>query len=39
VLTVIAETMLPEASFKGGPVVGISTLMGLLIAIFTRTLE
>lgn len=38
-LTMIAETMLPEAYFKGGSVVGISTLMGFLIAIFTKTLE
>lgn len=38
-LTMIAETMLPEAYFKGGSVVGISTLMGFLVAIFTKTLE
>jgi len=38
-LTMIAETMLPEAYFKGGSVVGISTLMGFLIAIGTKTLE
>ena len=38
-LTMIAETMLPEAYFKGGSVVGLSTLLGFLIAIFTKTLE
>ena len=38
-LTMIAETMLPEAYFKGGSVVGISTLMGFLVAIFSKTLE
>jgi hypothetical protein len=29
-LTMIAETMLPEAYFKGGSVVGLSTLAGFL---------
>jgi zinc transporter ZupT len=38
-LTMIAETMLPEAYFKGGSVVGLSTLAGFLIAIFSKTLE
>lgn len=38
-LTMIAETMLPEAYFKGGSVVGLSTLMGFLAAIFSKTLE
>jgi len=38
-LTMIAETMLPEAYFKGGSVVGISTLCGFLAAIFFKTLE
>ena len=38
-LTMIAETMLPEAYFKGGSVVGLSTLMGFLVAIFSKTLE
>ena len=38
-LTMIAETMLPEAYFKGGSVVGMSTLSGFLIAIFFKTLE
>lgn len=38
-LTMIAETMLPEAYLKGGSVVGLSTLLGFLIAIFSKTLE
>jgi len=38
-LTMIAETMLPEAYFKGGSVVGLSTLFGFLVAIFSKTLE
>jgi hypothetical protein len=38
-LTMIAETMLPEAYLKGGSVVGLSTLFGFLIAIFSKTLE
>lgn len=38
-LTMIAETMLPEAYFKGGSEIGISTLMGFLVAIFSKTLE
>lgn len=38
-LTMIAETMLPEAYFKGGSVVGMSTLAGFLVAIFAKTLE
>jgi CRP-like cAMP-binding protein len=38
-LTMIAETMLPEAYFKGGSVVGMSTLSGFLTAIFFKTLE
>ena len=31
-LTVVAETLLPEAFHKGGGIVGISTLMGFLVA-------
>ncbi len=38
-LTMIAETMLPEAYLKGGSVVGLSTLFGFLAAIFFKTLE
>jgi len=38
-LTMIAETMMPEAYFKGGSVVGMSTLMGFLVAIFFKSLE
>ena len=38
-LTMIAETMLPEAYLKGATVVGLSTLAGFLIAIFAKTLE
>lgn len=37
-LTMIAETMLPEAFHKGGGVVGISTLFGFLMAVFFKTL-
>ena len=38
-LTMIAETMLPEAADKGGAVTGVSTLLGFLAAIFFKTLE
>jgi CRP-like cAMP-binding protein len=38
-LTMIAETMLPEAYIKGGSVVGLSTLFGFLVAIYSKTLE
>lgn len=38
-LTMIAETMLPEAYYKGGAVTGFSTLLGFLTAIFVKTLE
>lgn len=38
-LTVIAETMLPEAYHRGGPITGFSTLMGFLVAIFFSTIE
>jgi zinc transporter ZupT len=38
-LTMIAETMLPEAYFKGGPVIGLATLFGFLVAIYSKTLE
>ncbi len=38
-LTMIAQTMLPEAYLKGGEIVGFSSLMGFLAAIFFKTLE
>ena len=38
-LTLIAQTMAPEAYLKAGPVVGLATLMGFLAAIFFKTLE
>ena len=38
-LTMIAETMLPEAYTKGGSVIGLATLAGFLTAIFFQTLE
>ena len=38
-LTMIAETMLPEAADKGGAVTGASTLLGFLAAIIFQTLE
>lgn len=38
-LTMVAETMLPEAYHKGGTITGMSTLVGFLLAIFFKTLE
>jgi CRP-like cAMP-binding protein len=38
-LTMIAETMLPEAERNGGALTGVSTLCGFLGAIFFKTLE
>jgi len=38
-LTMIAQTMLPEAYLKGGSVIGLSTLLGFLSAILAKTLE
>jgi zinc transporter ZupT len=38
-LTMIAQTMLPEAYFKGGSITGFATLLGFLAAIFFKTLE
>ncbi len=38
-LTMIAETMMPEAHLKGGAVVGPSTVAGFLVAVFFTTLE
>ena len=37
-LTVIAETMLPEAYAKGGSIVGLSTLSGFLVIILIKSL-
>ncbi len=39
ILTVIAETMLPEAYAKGGSVVGLSTLLGFLVIIVITSFE
>jgi zinc transporter ZupT len=36
-LTMIAQTMLPEAYFKGGGIVGLATLLGFLAAIFSKS--
>ena len=38
-LTMIAETMLPEAFHRGGAITGISTLLGFLAACFLSTLH
>jgi len=38
-LTMIAETMLPEAYHKYSTITGFSTLLGFLIAIFLKTFE
>jgi CRP-like cAMP-binding protein len=38
-LTMISQTMLPEAYLKGGTIIGFSTLLGFLAAIFLKTLE
>jgi len=38
-LTMIAETALPGSYLKGGSDVGLSTLFGFLVAIFSKTLE
>lgn len=37
-LTMIAQTMLPEAYIKGGNVVGLATLAGFLVALFFKDL-
>ncbi|MDR9402343.1 MAG: cyclic nucleotide-binding domain-containing protein [Halothece sp. Uz-M2-17] len=39
VLTMVVETMLPEAYLKGGSIIGFSTLMGFLAALFFKTFE
>lgn len=36
-LTMIAQTMVPDAYFKGGSVIGLSTLMGFLVALFFKS--
>ncbi len=38
-LTMITQTMLPEAYIKGGSIIGFSTLLGFLSAILLKTLE
>ena len=38
-LTMIAETMLPEAYTKGGSVIGLATLAAFLAAVFFKTRE
>lgn len=38
-LTMIAQTMLPESAYKGGPLTGLSTLLGFLAAVFFKTLQ
>jgi len=38
-LTVIAETMLPEAHNRGGGITGLATLLGFLVAIYFSTLS
>lgn len=37
-LTMIAQTMLPDAYFKGGSIIGLATLMGFLAALFFKSL-
>jgi CRP-like cAMP-binding protein len=37
-LTMIAQTMLPDAYFKGGSVIGLATLMGFLAALFFKSI-
>lgn len=38
-LTVIAQTMLPEAYAKGGSIVGFSTLLGFLVIVVIKSFE
>jgi zinc transporter ZupT len=38
-LTMIAQTMLPEAYFKGGSIIGLATLLGFLAAISIKGFE
>jgi zinc transporter ZupT len=37
-LTMIAQTMLPAAYFKGGSIIGLATLAGFLVALFFKSL-
>ena len=37
-LTMIAQTMLPEAYFKGGSIIGLATLSGFLAALFFKSI-
>jgi CRP-like cAMP-binding protein len=37
-LTMIAQTMLPEAYFKGGSIIGFATLLGFLAALFFKSI-
>lgn len=37
-LTMIAQTMLPEAYIKGGNIIGLATLAGFLVALFFKEL-
>ena len=38
-LTMIAQTMSPDACFKGGSVIGLATLMGFLVALFFKSVR
>jgi zinc transporter ZupT len=38
-LSMIAQTMLPEAYFKGGSIIGLATLLGFLAAISLKAFE
>jgi zinc transporter ZupT len=37
-LTMIAQTMLPEANIKGGSIIGLWTLLGFLCAIVVKAI-
>ena len=37
-LTMIAQTMLPEAYFKGGSIIGLATMAGFLAALFFKSI-
>ena len=39
ILTMLADTMMPEAFENGGPVVGLFTTMGFALAFLIATLE